>query len=192
MDEIIKQTDWYKEKHSYKANVIAYTMSVLFEYIRNNVKGFEVDFIRIWNLQKIYPELEQQLVILCTQVYEFITRSDRLTENVTQWCKQVKCWDRAKQYDWDIQPVFLSTLIEKEKIQSEEKTAKEERKVDNEVDILKCIMSAGKDYWSSVLEWGKTRNLLSDMELSILKLVVNMETTGRIPSIKQARYRNHL
>lgn len=60
-DEIIKQTDWYKEKHSYKANVIAYTISVLFDYIRNNIKGFEVDFIRIWNQQEIYPELEQQI-----------------------------------------------------------------------------------------------------------------------------------
>jgi len=185
-DEIIKQTDWYKEKHSYKANVIAYTMSVLFEYIRNNVRGFEMDFIRIWNLQKVYPELEQQIRVLCTQVYEFITRSDRLTENVTQWCKQARCWERAKEFEWDIQPSFIKTLIEKEKIKNEEKSAKEERKVDNEVDVLKYIMGAGKEYWSSVLEWGKTRGLLSDMELSILKLVINMEVTGRIPSVKQA------
>ncbi len=63
-DEIIKQTDWYKEKHSYKANVIAYTMSVLFNYIRFNTKGFELDFMRIWNLQELYPELELQLVTL--------------------------------------------------------------------------------------------------------------------------------
>ncbi len=185
-DEIIKQTDWYKEKHSYKANVVAYTMSVLFEYIRNNVKGFEVDFVRIWNLQKVYPELEQQIRVLCTQVYEFITRSDRLTENVTQWCKQTRCWERAKEYEWNIQPTFINTLIEKEKIKSEEKSAREERKVDNEVDVLKYIMGAGKEYWNSVLDWGKTRGLLSDMELSILKLVINMEVTGRIPSVKQA------
>lgn len=186
-DEIIKMTDWYKEKHSYKANVIAYTMSVLFNYIRTNVKGFEVDFMRIWNIQKLYPELEQQIRILCTQVYEFITRSDRLTENVTQWCKQAKCWERAQKYDWNIQPMFLRTLIEVEDIKSEEKSAKEARKVENEVDVLKYIMAAGKEYWEKVLEWGFARKLLSEMELSILKIVVNMDVTGRTPSVKQAK-----
>ncbi len=186
-DEIIKMTDWYKEKHSYKANVIAYTMSVLFNYIRTNVKGFEVDFMRIWNIQKLYPELEQQIRILCTQVYEFITRSDRLTENVTQWCKQAKCWERAQKYDWNIQPMFLRTLIEVEDIKSEEKSAKEARKVENEVDVLKYIMAVGKEYWEKVLEWGSTRKLLSEMELSILKIVINMDVTGRIPSVKQAK-----
>lgn len=186
-DEIIKQTDWYKEKHSYKANVIAYTMSVLFNYIRINVRGFEVDFMRIWNLQGLYPELEQQIRILCTQVYEFITKDDRLTENVTQWCKQARCWERAQKYEWNIQPMFLRTLIEAEQIKSEEKSAKEARKVENEVDALKYIMGAGKEYWEKVLEWGSTRKLLSDMESSIFKLVVNVEITGRIPSVKQAK-----
>lgn len=31
-DELIKQSAWYKEKRSYKANVIAYTLSIIFYY----------------------------------------------------------------------------------------------------------------------------------------------------------------
>lgn len=186
-DEIIKQTDWYKEKHSYKANVIAYTMSVLFEYIRSNAKGYEVDYMRIWNLQGLYLELEQQLRVLCTEVYEFITRGDRPTENVTQWCKQNLCWERAKQQEWNILPSFLGTLIEVDQNKSEEKEAKEQQKVSNEVDALKYIMGAGREYWEKVYTWGASRKLLSDMELSILQLVINMEITGRIPSVKQAK-----
>lgn len=186
-DEIIKQTAWYKEKHSYKANVIAYTMSVLFDYIRKNVKGFEVDFIRIWNQQELYPEMEQQLRVLCTQVYEYITRSDRLTENVTQWCKQARCWERAQKQQWNILPAFLKTLVEIEQLKSEEQTAKEERKVEAEMDALKYIMASGKEYWEKVLEWGTSRKLLSEMEISVLKLVININVTGRIPSVKQAK-----
>lgn len=186
-DEIIKQTSWYKEKHSYKANVTAYTMSILFDYVRKNVKGFEVDFIKIWNQQEIYPELEQQIRVLCTQVYEFITRDDRLTENVTQWCKQARCWELAQRQDWNILPTFLRTLIEAEQIKSEEKTAKEERKVEAEIDALKFIMGAGRDYWEKVYSWGADRKLLSEMDSSILKLVINMNVTGRIPSVKQAK-----
>ena len=32
-DEIIKQSEWYRANRSYKANVIAYTMSIIFNYI---------------------------------------------------------------------------------------------------------------------------------------------------------------
>jgi hypothetical protein len=186
-DEIIKQTDWYREKHSYKANVTAYTMSILFDYVRRNIKGFEVDFLRIWNQQEIYPALEQQLKVLCTQVYEFITRDDRLTENVTQWCKQVRCWELAQKQEWNILPTFLKTLVEAEQNKSEEKTAKEKQKVEAEMDALKYIMGAGRAYWEKVYSWGADRKLLSEMDSSILKLVINMDVTGRIPSVKQAK-----
>ena len=186
-DEIIRNTNWYERRHSYKANVTAYTMSVLFDYIRTNIKGYEMDFMRIWNLQELYPELKQQLRVLCTQVYEFITRDDRTTENVTQWCKQAKCWELAQKQKWNILPSFLKTLIKTEHIKSAEKSAKEERKIEDEVDVLKYIMGAGKDYWTKVYFWGFKRRLLSEMELSILKMVINMEVTGRIPSVKQAK-----
>lgn len=37
-----------------------------------------------------------------------------------------------------------------------------------------------------MLEWGTSRRLLSDMEVSIIKMVINMDITNRIPSKKQA------
>ena len=79
---------------------------------------------------------------------------------------------------------YLTEMLSK---QREEKEAKEERKVANEVDDLKFIMASGKEYWQRVMDWGITRHLLSDMELSIIKMVINMEITGRIPSSKQAK-----
>ena len=131
--------------------------------------------------------MANQIRRLCTEVYEFITREDRKTENVTQWCKQSLCWERAQNYSWTIDEQFLRTLTSKENLKAEEKEAKEARKVDNEVDSLKYLMAQGKEYWQKVLEWGSTRRLLSDMELSIIKMVINMDVTGRIPSVKQAK-----
>lgn len=186
-DEIVKHTDWWKEKHSYKANVISYTMSVIFDYIRKHKKGFEIDFMKIWNLQDLYPELERQIKDLCTDVYHFITRDDRLTENVTEWCKKEICWERAQKAHWDIHSDLLNTLVAQSVIDDEKKEAKSKQKVSNELNDLKYIIAAGKNYWQNVLQWGSGRRLLSDMEISILKLVINMETTGRIPSDKQAK-----
>lgn len=186
-DEIVKQTSWWKEKRSYKANVVAYAMSILFEYIRKNHPDSELDFMKVWNIQGLYPELEKQLAILCTEVYEFITRDDRLTENVTEWCKKEICWSRAKAETWTICDSLIDTLVSKTELQSEEKESKAKQKIANEVDMLTFIISAGKEYWQNVLNWGLSRKLLSDMEVSILRMVINIETTGRIPTEKQAQ-----
>lgn len=186
-DDIVKQTAWYKEKHSYKANVIVYTMSIIFDYIRKHVKGYELDFMRIWNSQGLYPELIEQIEILCTEVYEYITDDNRPIENVTEWCKRELCWQTAQKQKWTINDNFIKTLVSQEDAKVEEKKAKEERKVADEIDDLKYIMAAGKEYWQKVMDWGVARRLLSDMELSIIKMVINMEITGRVPSSKQAK-----
>ena len=186
-DEIIKDTDWYKEKHSYKANVIAYTMSTLFYLIRNRYPRFRFDFGKVWRLQEIYPELKEELRVLCTEVYHFLTRDDRAVENVTQWCKQKLCWEKAQKVDWTLTTDFVTTLISSDIVQAEEKEAKEDQKVDNEVALLKTIIARGSVYWNKVLDWGNERKLLSESEDSILRLIINIEKTGRTPSVKQAK-----
>ena len=185
-DELIKEADWYKNKKSYKANVIAYTLSLIFYYIRTHRKGYELDFNRIWNMQGIYEELEDQLLVLTREVYNFIT-GPRDTENVTEWCKKELCWAKAKTQLWTFNDPFLYTLVSKEELISEEKEEKATQKLANEVDALKEIFARGAEYWKKVMDWGKSRRLLSDKELSIIQMIINMNYTGRIPSDKQAK-----
>ncbi len=185
-DELIKQSAWYKEKRSYKANVIAYTLSLIFNYIHTHHKGYELDFRRIWNMQDIYEELEDQITVLSQEVYEFIT-GPRDTENVTEWCKKEACWMRAKSHTWTFNDPFVYTLISRSEESSEVKEEKTKQKLANEVDALKEIIARGSDYWNKMLQWGNTRHLLSEKETSILKMVINMNYTGRIPTDKQAK-----
>ena len=184
-DEIIKQTDWYREKHSYKANVIAYAMSILFNYVRKRHKGYSVDFLRIWNNQDIYKELEDQLRVLCGEVYRFIT-GPRETENVTEWCKKELCWIKAQSQVWTINDPFIYSLVSKESASSDDKEEKNKQKLSNEMDMLKEIIAKGSSYWQKVLDWGRTRKILTEKEDSLLRLTVNMNSTGRIPTDKQA------
>lgn len=186
-DDIIKSTEWYKEKHSYKANVIAYTMSLIFYYIEHRFSGYTIDFMRIWNEQALYSELREEIRILCEEVYYFITSESRLTENVTEWCKKEECWKRAKNENWTFRPEFLKTLVSEESVRVDEEEAKKTRKVANEVDEMKFIFAAGKEYWMQVHKWGTDRHLLSSMESDIIRLIINMDITGRIPTDKQAK-----
>ena len=186
-DEIIKQKVWWREKHSYKANVTAYAMSILFDHIRKNCNELDLDFIKIWSRQGTYHELEQQLSILCDEVYEYITEPSRLVENVTEWCKRELCWEKAQKRNWTILPEFIKTLVSIDEIKDVQKDAKVERKIANEIDDLKFIISVGGNYWNQVYEWGKERNLLTEMEDSLLIMAKNISVTGKIPSDRQAK-----
>ena len=185
-DEIIKQSQWYKENRSYKANVIAYTMSIIFNHIRKRHKGYELDFKRIWNDQAVYEELDDQLSVLQNEVHNFIVGA-RLVENVTEWCKKEQCWLNAQEKAWTINNAFIATLVSKDEVDAEKKENKQNQKLYNEVNALNEIFARGAQYWRTVLEWGLSRRLLSEKEISILKLTVNMFVTGRVISDKQAQ-----
>lgn len=185
-DEIIKQSAWYRENRSYKANVIAYTISIVFNYIQTKHKKYELDFKRIWNEQDICEELEEQITILQDEVHNFIT-GPRSTENVTEWCKKELCWTQAKEQNWTICDAFLATLVSKESLAEENKEEKEKQKLANEIDALTDIFNRGPQYWSQVLAWGTSRKMLTEKEASILKMTANMFVTGRIISDKQAQ-----
>lgn len=185
-DDIIKQSGWYRENRSYKSNVAAYTMSVIFNYIKKKQKGYELDFKRIWNDQAVYEELEEQIDIIQEEVHNFIT-GPRSTENVTEWCKKELCWEMAQKQMWTINDDFVASLISKEEAEKEDKDSGDKQKIANEISALKEIFSRKQNYWKEVLAWGKQRNMLTDKEISILNLTVNMFVTGRTISDKQAQ-----
>lgn len=186
-DDIVKETDWYKTSKSYKANVIAYTLSIIFNYIHSLENPLEVDFIEIWNNQQIGYELRNQISLLCKDVYDFITDEERLTINVTEWCKKPSCWIRAKSKKWNITQNFLNSLKSKEEMESVKQEAKATRKLEDEADTINFIYSLGENYWKKVLEWNKTRQKLSPKELGIIIKLSNMSMNGFFPSERQAK-----
>ena len=188
-DQIIKTSVEYKsgKRNSYKANVVAYTLSIIFDYIRSNSSEASVDFSRIWNTQDIYPELEKQINVLWREVYDFITDEDRPTQNVTEWCKRKDCWEMAKKQIWTILPEFLDTLISKETMKTEEKDARDEQKIQNEIDELNFFMNAGKDYWNRALDWGNENKQLFPPETAAIKRCIKVFDTGSTPTERQIK-----
>jgi len=185
-DEIIRQSQWYRDNRSYKANVIAYTMSIIFNHIHKKHKGYEIDFKRIWNEQAVYEELDEQLAVLQNEVHNFIT-GPRPTENVTEWCKKELCWTNAQEQVWTINNAFIATLVSRDEVDADKKENRQAQKLVNEVNALNEIFARGAQYWKAVLDWGLSRGLLSEKEISILRLTVNMFVTGRVISDKQAQ-----
>ena len=186
-DAIIKNSFEYKHgvKNSYKANVVAYTLSIIFYYIQKYEKGKTLDFLKIWSLQQIYDELREEMEVLWLEVYDFITDEGRPVQNVTEYCKSKKCWETAKQQKWTMLPNFLNTLVSKEMAKSNDKDAKVEQNIRNEVDNFKFIWQLGQDYWKKLLEWGNQRKILYYGEQDIINVVIKMYDTGHTPTQKQ-------
>ena len=82
-EQIVSNQEWYKSIKSYRANIVTYSLAVLFARV-NKYKDKEFDFKRIWNAQKIYDELENQLVITTKEIFNFIEYICYLTKLF--WC----------------------------------------------------------------------------------------------------------
>lgn len=87
-ENIVTSQQWYKEIKAYRANIVTYSIAIIFNEIKKRNINKTIDFKSIWNNQKINSILERQLIVTTKEVFDFITKDDRLTLNVTEWCKK--------------------------------------------------------------------------------------------------------
>lgn len=186
-ERIVSAQQWYQEIKAYRANIVTYGIAVIMNQIEKKHKGKTIDFLRIWNTQSISSELESQLIKTTKEVFDFITRDDRTTLNVTEWAKKEECWKRAESFDFTLLETFTDTLISSVDEQVEKEIAQKEQKVSNQVNAEIELINLGADYWQKVLDFGRNDRLLSEMEDGLLSVAASFETTGRIPSDKQAK-----
>ena len=186
-EKIVSSQGWYQEIKAYRANIVTYTVAVIMNQIEKKYPGKTLDFLKIWNNQELSPELEDQIIKTTREVFDFITRDDRTTLNVTEWCKKEDCWKRAQAYNFTLLEPFVDSLISTTDELVENDVAQKEQKVSNEVNAEIELINLGADYWKKVLDFGRNDKLLSEMEDGLLSVAANFETTGRIPSDKQAK-----
>jgi len=186
-ERIVSAQQWYQEIKAYRANIVTYSVAVIMNQIEKKHKGKTLDFLRIWNTQSLPSELEAQLIKTTKEVFDFITRDDRTTLNVTEWAKKEECWKRAEDFDFTLLSTFTDTLISAGDEQVEKEIAQKEQKVSNQISAEIELVTLGADYWKKVHDFGKNDRLLSEMEDGLLNVAANFEITGRIPSDKQAK-----
>lgn len=183
-EAVVSNQDWYKEIHAYRANIVTYTISIIVYKINELYPEKCLDFKKIWNMQKVYPELEMQLLKTTKEVLDFINSDDRGILNVTEWCKQVLCWERAKKANFEFLKEFVETLTDKAEENESATEAKKEQKITNQLNVEIEVVKLGIEYWTKVLEFGKTAKILTPMDIDLLNIVIK----GRVPNSKQARF----
>lgn len=184
IDKMIPKQSWYEG--GYKANIVAYTTSLLRHLIKRWYPGEILDLQKIWQRQKCPDLLMQQLMVLAEKVYNTITEHPRPVENVTQWCKQEACWDRVKAITCDPVPNFESLLCGKERISEIKKEARQERKIDNDIDMMTQVLNLGENYWKQMELWLRSHRLATASETKALSYATKI-SAGFFPDERQSK-----
>ncbi len=184
-EKIVSNTDWYKQIKSYRANIVTYSLAYLTNYINNNFPNKTFNFNKMWSNQNVTTKFRNQIESLSKEVYEFITREDRGTLNVTEWCKKDLCWMNMKEEKFTIHEEYISSLIDKNVIKEIEKEAKKERRTDNNLAVEIEVCSLGSAFWKKLKNWALERKLLNATEISLIDIACNLER--RMPNAKQSQ-----
>lgn len=184
-EDLVAEQDWYKEIKAYRANIVTYSIATIVDRVNKLYPNKSIDYKKVWNEQNLYSGLYKQLLKTTKEMLAFITRDDRSTLNVTEWCKREECWKKASIFNFELIDEFVDSLIDLNIIKQEELDSKKDRKLENQVSADIEVINLGQDYWGKVYKWGLEQKILTPFESDLLKIASTFMNTGKIPSSKQ-------
>lgn len=184
IDKIVPKQSWYDK--GYKANIVTYSMSLVHYLIEKQYPDKVLNLKQIWDMQKLSEELQRQLIEIAKIVFEHITDNARAISNVTEWCKKEQCWINLKSKKIGLNDEIINCLIDKNQEKSEIQEGKKEQRFFNGIEAQKEVIDMGQDHWEKLLLWGKSKKLLSEIDISFVMSATKINY-GRIPSEKQCQ-----
>ncbi len=180
-DHIVKNQPWY---NSYKANIVAYTVSKLIYTIETDYPGYAVPYHSIWLKQAIPSSWEKQITITSKIIYDHLIDEARQVENVTEWAKRELCWEQTKNIKIQLIPEFEESLELKMNEKQSKKDAKKDQKLTNAIEDMKAVVLYGSQGWKELLTWNDAHHVLGMKEIDLIKVATRIEL-GKMPSEKQ-------
>jgi hypothetical protein len=180
LDKLIFKQDWYQ---GYKAQTVTYTLAKFSSMLRK--QGNNLDFIKIWENQKIEPALEDGLVEIAEQVADLLTSPpEYATNNIGEWAKREDCWKIIEKEDMPFPEDIEDCLISHSEETERNKDAGRDRKHVSSVEQQAYVFEKGAEHWRALSEWNEVNKKLTAKELGILRIAC--QVPNRFPSDKQA------
>ncbi|MCR5837691.1 MAG: AIPR family protein, partial [Lachnospiraceae bacterium] len=172
---------WYTVG-GYKMNIVPYSIAKIVSCIP---KGYSIDWMKIWNDQEVYPSLMAEIERITQITNDFICDSHGVI--VTEYCKKKETWEAYRKIPYSLSKEFLDSLISDEYETEQAASAKSSQKTTNQVKDAMKIVEKGSNYWKNLLAEAAKVNMLSFKEISLLKVAIDIETTGKLPSPAQTK-----
>jgi AIPR protein len=183
-ERLISEQTWYNG--GYRANIVAYTLSMLGEITRR--RKATVNYQKIWSAQMVDDVLLKALGIIATAVNEDIINPPQGISNISEWCKKEGCWTRLIEQADDIahhlSKGFWNGLTSAEDSVHEAKTARQNQKIENGIEAQRQVFEVPRAQWSEIIREGLSRTLLTPKEVDILRIAEQIP--AKIPTEKQS------
>lgn len=180
-DYIVRNQPWYD---SYKANIVAYTLSAIFNKVEKLDADYVIDFNLIWKNQDVTDAWIKQIQVVSKLMYNHLTSSERTVENVTEWAKREISWNTAKTIDFNLNLEFIQELIDNQYNKTLEETSKKTEKENSEMDALMKVFEYGSIFWTELYNWGMNEKIWNHIDIDFLKIGMNIDKN--VPTDKQA------
>jgi hypothetical protein len=181
LDKLVFRMPWYG---GYKANIVTYTLAKFASLVRE--AGLHVDYLAIWESQKLPEAIECLLGEIAEEVNEVLCNPpEGMPSNVTEWAKKEPCWDKVR----DNMPIKLpanvrNLLIDHEENEEREKAGARTQTIQDSIHAQAYVVEKGSAYWSELREWNRSNRKLTSKELGILNVACSIPR--KIPTDKQA------
>lgn len=182
LEQLIPKQAWYEQ--GYRANIVTYTIAFLHKCILEQFKGYDLDLQLIWNKQAIPEVMNKPLCDISREVYYKITAEDRLTVNVTQWCKREECWRRVKAIEYVLPDNLRTVLIDKASERKAEREATSDQKVVSGIESQARVIQYTAEQWDRAMRFAKEKMLIGPLEESALAIACRIP--AKIPNPLQA------
>jgi len=183
-EKLVSAQPWYNG--GYRANIVAYTLSMLGEITKRRKSS--VNYQRIWAGQAVDDLLFQALDDISTAVNEGIIYPPQGISNISEWCKKEGCWTRLLEGVDDIAEGltkgFWKGLQSAEDDLHEVRTARQNQKIEDGIEVQKQVFEVPKEKWSEILTKGLSRNLLTPKEIDIIRIAEQIP--AKIPTERQS------
>lgn len=183
-ERIVSAQPWYNG--GYRANIVAYTLAVLGDIMKRRKES--IDFLGIWNAQKVDPVLESAIATVSGEVNDDIIKPPHGISNISEWCKKEACWTRIQARTEAIanllSPEFYERLVSLDDQTATVRTAKQTQRIDNGIEAQRRVLAVPAAEWARLHQSLLAKNLLTPKEIGVLK--VAMQIPVKIPTEKQS------
>jgi hypothetical protein len=181
LDKLVYRMPWYG---GYKANVVTYTLAKFANAVRE--AGLYVDYLAIWEKQKLPEPVEALLSDIAEEVNEVICNPpEGMTTNIGEWAKKEPCWDKVRdKVVVDLSNDVRESLIDYEESREREKVGSRTQEIQDTIHAQTYIVEKGASYWQQLRDWNSLNRKLIPREISILNIACSLPR--KIPNDKQS------
>jgi hypothetical protein len=157
--------DWYEG--DYRPQIVAYSLSLLFHSLR--CSGYEFDLGKVWARQGIDGMLESCIRDLAIAVQKAVLSPPQGMTNVGEWSKKEACWEKIRQLSVPCTQQIDQWIVSKEEFKKAKSDGKKAGMQDDGIGIQKTVLDLTTGgYWTALLKWPKTTDLLPPAERSLV------------------------